>query len=192
VAQSAVPTSASREAAASAAAHRVLSTLFPDRAATFEQFYTAVLAGIPESPQKREGVSSGRAVVERLLMVRSADLSDLPISAPTGTGPGAWVPTPPAFASYLLPEWAHVTPFAMLVPYQFRPGGPPTLDSTTYAEHYNEVPFPDYVYGHSTFSAAAARVLARFFDTDDVAFATGSDFSSRRVRFIPEVLGGGS
>ena len=37
-------------------------------------------------------------------------------------------------------------------------------------------PFPDYVSGHSTFSGAAARVLARFYGTDAIAFATGSDF----------------
>jgi hypothetical protein len=37
-------------------------------------------------------------------------------------------------------------------------------------------PFPDYVSGHSTFSAAAATVLTLFYGTDGVAFTTGSDF----------------
>ena len=36
-------------------------------------------------------------------------------------------------------------------------------------------PFPSYTSGHSTFSAAAATVLAGFFGTDAVAFTTGSD-----------------
>jgi PAP2 superfamily len=36
-------------------------------------------------------------------------------------------------------------------------------------------PFPDYISGHSTFSGAAARVLARFYGRDDIAFVTGSD-----------------
>lgn len=36
-------------------------------------------------------------------------------------------------------------------------------------------PFPEYVSGHSTFSAAAATVLASFFGTDDVPFTTVSD-----------------
>lgn len=36
-------------------------------------------------------------------------------------------------------------------------------------------PFPEYVSGHSTFSAAAATVLASCFGTDDVAFTTMSD-----------------
>jgi hypothetical protein len=37
-------------------------------------------------------------------------------------------------------------------------------------------PFPDYVSGHSTFSAAAAKVLARYYRTDQIAFTIGCDF----------------
>ncbi len=36
-------------------------------------------------------------------------------------------------------------------------------------------PFPSYTSGHSTFSAAAATVLAGFFDTDDVRFTATSE-----------------
>src|SRR5262249_35973851 len=36
-------------------------------------------------------------------------------------------------------------------------------------------PFPSYVSGHSTFSGAAAAVLATFFGKDDVPFYTISD-----------------
>jgi hypothetical protein len=36
-------------------------------------------------------------------------------------------------------------------------------------------PFPSYVSGHSTFSAAAATVLAGFFGTDDLTFTTTSE-----------------
>jgi PAP2 superfamily len=36
-------------------------------------------------------------------------------------------------------------------------------------------PFPDYTSGHSTFSGAAATVLALFYGTDNVEFTTGSD-----------------
>ena len=205
---------------------------------------------------------------------------------PVGTGPGAWEPTPPAFAAYLLPQWGFVAPFAMESSDALRPPGPPPLDSAEWAADYNEVkalgaavestrtadqteiarfwadgagtetppghwnhiaqdvaaaqgntleqnarlfallnlaladaaicawdakyafnfwrpvtairfgdtdgndataadptwssfiatpPFPDYTSGHSTFSGAAARVLARFFGRDDIAFVTGSD-----------------
>ena len=40
---------------------------------------------------------------------------------------------------------------------------------------FNTPAFPGYISGHSTFSAAAATVLARFFGTDAVPFSVGSD-----------------
>jgi membrane-associated phospholipid phosphatase len=52
-----------------------------------------------------------------------------------------------------------------------RAGGDPTWTSFIVTP-----PFPDYVSGHSTFSGAAARTLALFFGTDNIAFTTGSDF----------------
>ncbi|ACB75607.1 vanadium-dependent haloperoxidase [Opitutus terrae] len=42
--------------------------------------------------------------------------------------------------------------------------------------------FPSYVSGHSTFSAAAARVLERFFGTDEIEFTTTSDGLPGAVR----------
>lgn len=36
-------------------------------------------------------------------------------------------------------------------------------------------PFPDYVSGHSTFSGAAAHMLAKVYGTDQVAFSVGTD-----------------
>src|SRR6266487_6639751 len=49
---SAVPTSASRVAAASAAAHEALVNLFPASAPSFDTLYAAILAAIPDGPQK--------------------------------------------------------------------------------------------------------------------------------------------
>ena len=43
-------------------------------------------------------------------------------------------------------------------------------------------PFPDYTSGHSTFSAAAAVVLAEFFGTDNISFDTNSDARPDIVR----------
>lgn len=42
--------------------------------------------------------------------------------------------------------------------------------------------FPSYTSGHSTFSAAASRLLERFFGTDDIAFTTTSDGLPGAVR----------
>ncbi len=41
---------------------------------------------------------------------------------------------------------------------------------------YQHTTLPEYVSGHSTFSGAAAEVLALFYGGDAVAFSTGSDF----------------
>jgi membrane-associated phospholipid phosphatase len=43
-------------------------------------------------------------------------------------------------------------------------------------------PFPEYTSGHSTFSGAAAAVLAGFFGSDDIAFSTGSEDLAGVVR----------
>src|SRR6266516_5475431 len=276
---SAVPASASREAAASAAAHQALVNLFPAAASSFDAFHAATLAAIPDGPQKTAGIVWGEFVADQILSARASDGSDAIVPPPGGSGPGVWVPTPPAFAPYLLPQWGFVVPLGMRSSHQFRPPGLPSLDSEQYAADYNEVkelgaavgstrteeqaqialfwadgagtetppghwnsiaqiiaatqgntleenarlfallnlamadaaicawdakytfhnwrpvtainfaepelnwmsfivtpPFPDYVSGHSTFSAAAATVLPLFFGTEDLPFTTGSDF----------------
>src|SRR2546429_908866 len=137
--QSAVPASASREAAASAAAHGALVNLFPAAASSFDALYAAILATIPDGPQKVAGIVWGEFVATQILAARANDGSDAIVPPPGGSGPGVWVPTPPAFLPYLLPQWGFVVPFAMRNSSQFRPPGPPSLDSQRYAVDYNEV-----------------------------------------------------
>jgi membrane-associated phospholipid phosphatase len=285
--QSAVQASASQEAAASAAAHYVLVNLFPANASTFDALHAAILAGIPNGQQKNVGIMWGEFVANQILAARANDGWSATVPPPGGSGPGVWVPTPPGFLPYALPQWGFVTPFAMNSSSQFRPPGPPPLDSAQYAEDYNEVkelgaavgstrteeqseialfwadgagtetppghwnsiaqtiaaargntleqdarlfallniamadaaicawdakytfhnwrpvtairngdtdgnpatdpdttwnsfivtpPFPDYISGHSTFSAAAATMLTTFYGTENLPFTTGSDF----------------
>jgi hypothetical protein len=282
-----VPASASVEAAVSAAAHRVVVALFPDSQTQFDALHEATLASIPEGPHKASAVNWGVSVADRMLTWRANDNADALVPALTSTGPGNWVPTPPLFAAYLLPQWGEVTPFVLPTGAHFRPLGPPALGSARYAEDYNEMkalgaavgatrtpdqqqialfwadgagtetppghwnaiaravasargntvaenarlfallnvamadaaiaawdakyafhswrpvtairggdldgnpatvadptwssfivtpPFPDYISGHSTFSGAASTVLARFYGTDTIPFAIGSDF----------------
>jgi membrane-associated phospholipid phosphatase len=137
--QSAVPRSALKEAAASAAAHRVMVALFPTHVEALDALHAATLAAIRDTPHKRSGVAWGEAVAGRILLSRAADGSDAPLSAPSGSGPGAWVATPPGFTAYVLPQWGFVAPFAMPTSASFRPFGPPTLDSAQYATDFNEV-----------------------------------------------------
>jgi hypothetical protein len=281
------PASTSVDAAASAAAHDVLIASYPGHSADFDALYAAILATVPDGPQKAEGVRWGESVASQVLAFCATDGFDATVSPPSESGPGYWVPTQPAFAPYLLPQWGFVRPFVMSSSSQFRPPGPPPLTSAKWAVDYNEVktlgakvgstrtpeqdqialfwadgggtetppghwnsiaqqvgaaqgntlaqnarlfallnmamadaaicawdakytfdfwrpvtairngaddanpdtkpdptwnslivtpPFPDYVSGHSTFSAAAGTVLALFYGTDDIAFTTGSDF----------------
>src|SRR5947207_1527274 len=137
--QSAVPAGASREAAASAAAHEALVNLFPANASSFDALHAAILAGIPNGPQKIAGIVWGEFVANQILAARANDGSDAIVPPPSGSGPGVWVPTPPAFLPYLLPQWGFVMPFAMSSSSQFRPPGPPSLDSQRYATDYEEV-----------------------------------------------------
>ena len=278
---------ASEEAAASTAARLVLVNLFPAQQAYFDVAYASALAAIPGGKSKERGVNWGEFVADTILAARANDGSTAVVAPPSGSGPGYWVPTPPAFAPYLLPQWGLVVPFAMASHAQFRPPGLPALSSAKWAADYSEVkvlggatnstrtadqtesalfwadgagtetppghrnkiardiaaaqgntldenarlfallniamadaaicawdakytfdfwrpvtairngeadgnpatdpdpawtsfiatpPFPDYASGHSTFSGAAASVLAHFYGTDDIAFAAGSDF----------------
>ena len=136
---SAVPASASREAAATAAAHQTLVSLFPNHTSTFDALHAAILAGIPNGPQKTNGVTWGEFVASQILAARANDGSTAIVQPPGGSGPGVWIPTPPAFLPYLLPQWGFVAPFGMSSTSQFRPPGPPSLDSQQYAADYEEV-----------------------------------------------------
>ena len=136
---SAVPNSASRVAAATAAAHQTLVTLFPNHTSTFDALHAAILAGIPNGPQKTNGITWGEFVGTQILAARANDGSNAIVQPPGGSGPGVWIPTPPAFLPYLLPQWGFVAPFGMSSSSQFRPLGPPSLDSQQYAADYEEV-----------------------------------------------------
>jgi hypothetical protein len=130
---------ASPSAAGAAAAHDVLVTLFPAMAAAYDEALAASLAGIPE-PSRGDGVAVGAQVAADILAVRATDGFSLAATPYTpGSGPGAWVPTAPAFAGALLPGLGQVVPFALRRGDQFRPDGPPSLLSEQWAADLNEV-----------------------------------------------------
>ena len=137
--ESAVAASASREAAASAAGYTALRALFPASAGRLAAIHESIIAEIPEKPQKQAGLHWGQAVAEAVLASRAFDGANGSVPGPIGSDPWSWVPTPPAFAPYALPHWGFVTPFGLTSPSQFRPPGPPSLDSAQWAEECNEV-----------------------------------------------------
>jgi hypothetical protein len=140
------PRHASQRAAAVQAAYAILVRLYPAQSDTLEQQRSASLRGISrgwgaehaESIEK--GVEWGQEVADAIWAWRSNDgFAETPPPFTGGTAPGAWRPTPPAFAPGLAPQLAHVTPWVIQSPSQFRPPAPPDLDSDQYAADFNEV-----------------------------------------------------
>ena len=130
------PTTASIEAAASAAASHSLRVLFPSEANRFDTLHASILATIPDGTRKTSGVTWGDRCAKNILTARAADGADVAVPIPPSPNPGDWLSTPPAFAPYLLPQWAFLMPFAMNSPTQFRPPPPPSLDSEDWAFDY--------------------------------------------------------
>ncbi len=87
--------------------------------------------GWPSGPRWQDGCSRSAA----------ADGAAEAIAAPytPGSGPGAWVPTPPALRPALDPGWGNVAPFLLRTPSQFRPGPPPALTSRQYTADFLEI-----------------------------------------------------
>lgn len=134
------PAGTSAEAATAAAAHRVLVNLYPAQAVTFDEAYASSLAKITDGKAKQDGIALGQQVADQIISSRSTDGITKVVQYTPSTNPGSWVPTPPALAAALAPHWgAEVTPFAMTSGSQFRPAGPPALDSAKYAEEVNYV-----------------------------------------------------
>jgi hypothetical protein len=132
---------ASEDAAAGAAAHDVLTALYPSFRGALDAELQQTLTPIPEGLNKTEGIRIGRTVAAQILQLRSHDGSDAqPIPYVFGTNPGDYQSTPPNFPHQpQFTHWAFVTPFALSRADQFRPGAPPALTSDAYAEASNEV-----------------------------------------------------
>jgi hypothetical protein len=129
---------ASPEAATAAAAHDVLVALFPARLAELDAHYSTSLATIPDGPAKDNGISVGQQAASGILGLRANDGRDAVVTYTPGSGPGVWIPTPPAFLPAAAPEAAFVQPFLLNSPSQFRAEAPPELTSDTWTRDYNE------------------------------------------------------
>ena len=129
----------SKEAAATAAAHRVMAALYPAQAGASDGLEAAQLAAIPEGVAKANGIAWGKHVADVILAARAQDGATAVVAPPVSHGVGDWIPTPGAFAPFLLPQWGFVEPFLMQTPSQFRPAAQPALASVQYALDYNQV-----------------------------------------------------
>jgi hypothetical protein len=141
------PVGASADAAAIAAAYRVLKNYFPG-VATLDTAYAAWLAAIPDGSAKSGGIATGEAAAAQMIALRVGDGSSPPeFYLPQSSDPGVWQTTPSCPAAGGIGfQWQKITPFGIpSVPgsqtwlEQFLPGSPPSLTSNRYAKDYNEV-----------------------------------------------------
>jgi hypothetical protein len=133
------PAGASVEAAVASAAHRTLTALFPGQTSRLDGELATSLSVVPAGQSRDDGVALGRQVADAMLALRAGDGWDRFVDYTGGTAPGQWQPTAPMFDVALAPQWADLQPFVMDSAAQFRPSGPPALDSAEYAAAVNEI-----------------------------------------------------
>lgn len=125
--------------AVASAAHAVLTHLFPSQHAMLDRTLAAALAREPGGPARARAIAFGRAMADMVVMVRDEDGSMTPRARLGDTDYGAvtageWRPTSPVFLPPAHPEWATMQPFGLTGPGQFRPAGPPALQSAAFRQ----------------------------------------------------------
>ena len=128
------PITASKEAAAIAAAQEVLQSLYPQDNVFLTTAFGNLLDAIPDSSAKAIGINWGQSVAQQLLALRSndgADVSDPYIpNTDIGGFDGSWGSR----------QYRNVDPFSIGIDTSvFSNGAPPDLTSVEYADGLNEV-----------------------------------------------------
>lgn len=142
------PAGASADAAAVAAAYRVLSTYFGSNAtvqAILNTARSASLAAIPDGAAKDAGIATGETAASTIIALRTNDGSaPAQFYTAPAPSPGEWQPTPSCplvggvqVGAFL--HWRNVTPFGVGSVAAFLPPPPPALTSNEYAKAYDEV-----------------------------------------------------
>lgn len=191
------PANAYPAAAAASAGRAVINELYPSQVTSTDAVYDSIIATMSSTKQRRYGIIYGMMVGDNILGERDSDGWDAIVPYSPSGELGAWQPTPPAFStSPVLPQWGSVIPWALDTGDQFRPAGPPPLDSDSYALDWLEV----YAYGRdtSTLRSAEQTEIARFWAngagtatppghwiviTQDIALLEGWDLSQSSRNF---------
>ena len=176
----AAPKGTSARAAAVQAAYVSLMHIYPAQAAIFNAARTnslnAILAAnggdnlhARTQASVDQGVAWGQQVADAIWNWRLSD-GFTPAPAPYlgDTAVGDWRPTPPAFASGSGPQFAHMTTWVIASPAQFRPAGPPALDSARYAQVLNETKTMGRQ--NSPFRTAEQTLLAQFWQSSNATY----------------------
>jgi hypothetical protein len=129
----------SKEAAAAAAAYRVLLNLVPAQQAFLDAQYAASLAAIPDGSAKTRGIAVGAAAAAAMIAARTDDGRFGAYRFPVGMGAGQWRPVLPAFVNDPFAWLKDVKPFLIRSGTQFGSDGPAALTSKKYAREFDEV-----------------------------------------------------
>ncbi len=127
------PHNASPEAAAAAAAHRVLVTYFPAAKGALDAQLVASLALIPDGGPQDKGIAYGIRAADRIIALRANDGRFAAVTPPTADAAGEYG------GPFAVPWLGGVTPLALNSLQQFDPGAPPALGSATYRAELEEV-----------------------------------------------------
>ncbi|MFI9614567.1 vanadium-dependent haloperoxidase [Streptomyces sp. NPDC052023] len=133
------PGGASAEAAAAAAAHRVLLTYFPKSKARLDAAYAKSLKNVPDGKAEDQGAAFGRRAADRVIQLRVGDGRGAAVAFTKSPAPGVWRPTPPDNTPFRVPWLAKVKPMVLDSAERFLPGAPPATDTRRYARELAEV-----------------------------------------------------
>ncbi len=126
------PAGTSAEVATTAAAHAMLLYLFPTRRMVLQTAFARALAAHAPTAERARSVRFGEDVAAAIIAIRNRDGWNANGALPVGAERGKWRPTPPYFLPPLNTQWASLTPFTLNAADQFRPSGPPPLDTPAF------------------------------------------------------------
>jgi hypothetical protein len=129
------PHNASPEAAAAAAAHRVLVTYFPGAQATLDAQLAASLALVPDGGPQDKGIGYGLRAADHIIALRAGDGRGAAVMIPDATEAGDYSPS----NGFAVPWLGLVRPLALNSLTQFDPGPPPAIGSDLYRAELAEV-----------------------------------------------------
>jgi PAP2 superfamily len=130
------PPGGDRNAAAGAAAHAVLASLFaanPTVKSSLDQALADELAALGSDPAVESGRAWGASVGNEVVSRRSSDGTQTTTSQLGGSGPGVF---PRTFSGT---QFRNMVPFGVATVQPYLSSGPPALTSTAYADAFNEV-----------------------------------------------------
>ena len=142
VAPSTASAGASPEAATAAAAYTMLKALYPAQQPFLDTVYANYLLSIPAGIAQTKGIAVGTEVAAAFIALRTGDGRNANVPYVFGSGPGVYQITPgapPPPITPVFPWIAHMKPFSLQSPSQFRADGPPNLTSAQWVEDFNEV-----------------------------------------------------